>query len=131
MAENRFPGDPMADVRDLQRTVEDEQATQRRQPLVEASAGWIFTDRATPTTPTSGKTHIYSQGGRLWAASSAGAVPLLLPDDPLQTPVSGMPGLSTPNAWPGTYTPGTGEAVQDDLVMMRDKIHEIIDSLTR
>lgn len=33
--------------------------------------------------------------------------------------VGGMSGLSTPNSWPGTYTPATGALVQDDLEMIR------------
>lgn len=106
---------------------------QNRGGFTSASKGLAFPDQDTPDPPASGG-HLHASGDDPYWTDSSGSTTNLIPpppEDPLQSPVSGMPGLSTPNAWPGTYTPGTGEAVQDDLVMLRDKIHEIIDSLTR
>jgi hypothetical protein len=50
---------------------------QNRQPLTEASAGWILRHQATPSVPTTNDVHIYAQNGRLRGLSSLGDVPLL------------------------------------------------------
>ncbi|MFF3443656.1 hypothetical protein [Streptosporangium sp. NPDC002721] len=98
-----------------------------------ASAGLILPSRSTPDTPASGG-HLYGQSGQPWWKASSGSTFMLIPptpEDPLQTPVTTLPGLTTPNAWPATYNPATGELVQDDLQLHRDKINAIINSLTR
>lgn len=76
MSENRFPSDPMQDLRELQRTVADDQATSGSQLLV-ASAGWVMRNRSTPPAPPTGDIHIYAQNGTLWATSASASVPLL------------------------------------------------------
>lgn len=76
MTENRFPSDPMQDLRDMQRAVGDNTATSRP-PLIEASAGWVMRHRSSPPVPPSGDVHIYAQSGRLWCRSTLGDVPLL------------------------------------------------------
>lgn len=77
MNENRFPSDPMQDLRDLQRVVADDKAAAAGSALLEASAGWVLRDRSTPPLPPSGDVHIYAQGGRLWQTSTFGTIPLL------------------------------------------------------
>lgn len=107
-----FPEDQARLTRQIQRDIVQAQASAgKSRPLLEASAGWIFTDRATPPTPPAGKTHIYSQGGRLWAASTAGAVPLLLPDP---FPVVGNVG-DVVNAAPGATYGDTERALLGEL----------------
>lgn len=76
MSENRFPHDPMQDLRDLQRVVDDNQAV-KGSPLLEASAGWVLRNRSTPPVPDFGDVHIYAQDNRLWARSAYWTVPLI------------------------------------------------------
>lgn len=71
MNENRFPSDPMQDLRDLQRTVSDNEAT-GGSPLLVASAGWVMRHRGSPPIPPSGDIHIYAQNGRLFIRSTVG-----------------------------------------------------------
>lgn len=75
MPDDKYPSDPMQDLRDLQRTVADEQAV-GRPPLIEASAGWVLRHRSFPDTPPAGDVHIFANSGRLWVVSTLGSVPL-------------------------------------------------------
>jgi hypothetical protein len=73
-----YPSDLTARIRELERAIEDlRAATQTRQPLIAASAGWVMRHRASPTAPPSGDVHIYAQSGTLWSLSTLGSVPLL------------------------------------------------------
>ncbi|MEV4245219.1 hypothetical protein AB0J63_17610 [Streptosporangium canum] len=119
---DNFPDDQARVTRRLQRDVAQAQGSAaRRPPLLEASAGWIFTDRATPPTPATGKTHIYSQGGRLWASSTAGAVPLLLPDFP-QADYVPNPGSFIVSSAPGSYNPGWGQDLRDAVANLHSTV---------
>ncbi|MBG0828568.1 hypothetical protein HS041_12390 [Planomonospora sp. ID67723] len=73
MSENRYPGDPMQDLRDLQRAMGEQQATQQRQPLTEATLGWILHNMATPSAAAAG-CHIFASGGQPYAVDSSGVV---------------------------------------------------------
>ncbi|GHH67662.1 hypothetical protein GCM10017673_15030 [Streptosporangium violaceochromogenes] len=113
-----YPGDQARTTRQMQRDIASAQGSAGlRPPLLEASKGWIFTDMATPDTPPAGKTHIYSQGGRLWASSTAGAVPLLLPDYPQAPPISDLPSRATVSA-PGSYSSAWAGNVLSDLTAL-------------
>ena len=113
-----YPDDILQDFADARRGQSAQFTSGQNQPAkTEASKGWIFTDMSTPPTPLAGKTHIYSQGGRLWAASTAGAVPLLLPDYPQAGPVSDLPSRATTSA-PGSYSSGWAGNVLSDLTAL-------------
>lgn len=71
---DNFPDDQGRITRDLQRGVADaQQSANRRQPLIEASAGWVMRHRSTPPSPGGSDIHIYAQSGRLWVSSFLGA----------------------------------------------------------
>ncbi|GGS88596.1 hypothetical protein ACFFV7_50895 [Nonomuraea spiralis] len=116
-------------VKELQRDVATAQgSTARRPALIEASAGWIFTDRTTPPTPPAGKTHIYSQGGRLWATSTAGAVPLLFP--PQGSPVPDADTIDAPILSNGATVVGSDyNTLRGDVVDLRSDLMDLISSL--
>ncbi|MFE3449615.1 hypothetical protein ACFXJ8_11835 [Nonomuraea sp. NPDC059194] len=87
-----YPDDQQRVMRQMQRDLTTAQASAgRRQPLIEASAGWVMRNRSTPPAPPSGDVHIYAQGGRLWARSTLGDVPLLPIPDPPQAGFVGAP----------------------------------------
>lgn len=118
----------------LERAVKDLRTSLTTQGgFTSASKGLAFPDQDTPDPPASGG-HLHASGDDPYWTDSSGSTTNLIPpppEDPLQTSVSTLPGLTTPSSWPGTYTPSVGGLVQDDLQLHRDKINEIIDSLTR
>ncbi|NRQ35974.1 hypothetical protein HII36_29690 [Nonomuraea sp. NN258] len=124
-----FPDDQARITRQIQRDIVQAQTTAgTSRPLLEASAGWIFTDRTTPPTPPAGKTHIYSQGGRLWAASTAGAVPLLLP--PQGPPVADVPEVDAPILGSSATVVGSDyNTIRGDLIDLSSRVQELIESL--
>ncbi|MFE3452371.1 hypothetical protein ACFXJ8_25955 [Nonomuraea sp. NPDC059194] len=94
----------------------------------EASGGWVFTDMADPPVPTSGKTHIYSQGGRLWARSTTGDVPLLLPP-PFPQGSSVTDPILTMGSAPASYTQGYGDTLNLAINEKHNKLIELLNSL--
>ena len=73
MRDDKYPSDPMQDLRDLQTRVDDTQAV-GRPALTEASQGWILRDMTPPATPPAGDVHIYAASGRMWVRSTLGTV---------------------------------------------------------
>jgi hypothetical protein len=73
MRDDKYPSDPMQDLRDLQITLADSQAV-GRPALTEASAGWIMRHRSLPSSPGGSDIHIVANGSRLWVVSSLGSV---------------------------------------------------------
>lgn len=72
-----YPGDLTTRIKDLEKAVEELRAqSQDRQPLTEASQGWILRAMATPPSPGGDDVHIYAQGDELWVRSNIGTIPL-------------------------------------------------------
>lgn len=89
---DKFPADLVQDIRTLQLDLGDSQASQKRGPLLEASAGWIMRNMATPASPPTNDVHIYAKSGRLYAKSTLGDVPLL--DQPVAAKVDPLAAAS-------------------------------------
>lgn len=70
--------------RALERRVNDLfTSIQNRSGTVVASQGWLLRAMSDPATPPTGDVYIYASGGRLWARSTLGDVPLEpIPDIP-------------------------------------------------
>ncbi|MFI7448062.1 hypothetical protein ACIBQX_11240 [Nonomuraea sp. NPDC049714] len=117
---DKYPGDVLADIRKLQAEVAELKALlHQRSGLTTASQGWVIGNVASPSTPAAGG-HLFATAGEpFWKDSSGTTTSLLSQPVPQAADVGGMSGLSTPNSWPETYNRANGEAVQDDLTMLR------------
>ncbi|MGS2645820.1 hypothetical protein [Streptosporangium sp. G12] len=69
---DRFPADLLADIRNIQRAV-DQASLAKGRPLTTASAGWILPNMPTPDNPANG-VHLFAQENTLYALSASGAL---------------------------------------------------------
>lgn len=73
-----YPGDLLAEIRDLRKRVEDLEALLKaRTPITSASKGWLLTDMSIPTV-SAGTVHIGSNGGDFFAATTSGTKRMFL-----------------------------------------------------
>lgn len=115
-----YPGDLATRIKDLEKAIEELKAqVQGRDPLTEASQGWILRSMTTPSLPPDGDIHIYAQGGQLWARSSFGTIAL----DGVPTAAAVSP-VGAANAG-SSYT----SSEQDLLNQLKDRVNLILTNL--
>ncbi|MFN2636921.1 MAG: hypothetical protein ABR585_07845 [Gemmatimonadaceae bacterium] len=121
MADNKFPADPMQDMRTAQRTVDELQATLSREALTTASAGWKLPNMAHPDNPDDG-VHIYGNGDDLAVLTPSGVVKRI--PNPAAA-VAIVPNM-TAGSIGGSPTMGQYNALYDDAVAIRATVNEMI-----
>lgn len=112
--DNKFPADPMLDLRGLQRTVDELLASISQRSLTTASTGWLMPNMAHPSNPTSG-VHIYGNGDDLAVLTPDGLVKRI----PNPGSAVSNPSAMTAGSAPGSYSPSHSEALRADISEVR------------
>lgn len=111
-------------VRDLRSSITNQSA------VTEASQGWLLTDMSTPSTPSSGKTYLYSQSGRLWARSTTETVELV-PQDPFPQAgsVSAPDSVQAPVMLGSVVSVAGYNTLRDDVIEVNGQLTTLIANL--
>ncbi|MGW4663168.1 hypothetical protein [Streptosporangium sandarakinum] len=124
MADNKFPADPMIDLRALQRTVDELVAAVSRRSLATASAGWVLPDRATPPNPDGG-VHIYGNAGDLAVLTSAGRIKRI----PNPGAAVATPAVMSAGSAPPSYSQTHSDQLRADIAELRTVLVLLLTSL--
>ena len=112
--EDKFPGDVLAEIRQLRARVETLEAQLRqRDGLTSASAGWKIGNMATPPTPTGGGHLFASSGTPFWKTSAGTILDLTPPSFPLASAVSDPPDFTSASTAGATYNAATQNMLTD------------------
>lgn len=115
--EDKYPGDVLAEIRQLRARVETLEAQLRqRDGLTTASAGWKIGDMAAPPTPVGGG-YLFSSGGDpLWKDSGGVTHDLITPPFPQASSIANqasmLAGASAPSTYSDTYLTNLREDVR-------------------
>ena len=111
---DKFPGDALAEIRELRARVESLEAQLRqRDGLTSASAGWKIGNMATPPAPASGG-HLFAAGGAPFWKNSAGVISeLITPSFPLCSAVTDPPDFTSAATAGATYDSATRNMLTD------------------
>jgi hypothetical protein len=124
MADNKFPADPMLDLRDLQRKVDELLAAISRGSLTTASAGWILPNTAHPANPASG-VHIYGNGDDLAVLTPAGVIKRI----PRAGAAVSNPATMTAGSAPPSYSQSHSDQLRADIAELRTVLLLLLTSL--
>jgi len=123
---NKFPADDEGDFTSLRRAVDDLQAVlKNREPLTEASAGWILRDRDDPETPAGG-VHIYAQGGEFYVRTGAGLIRDIIPPQAAAVAIAANMTSAEIGSAPNSVQYNNLRA---DVVEVRAQLNALINSL--
>lgn len=115
---HKYDSNMAQDLRELERRLDQLEATMRRTALTTASQGWILPNRSTPAAPANGA-HLYASGGRVMIRQADGTTfPLEpVPDMPfVQGPaLATLPVFNSPPSPPQTV-----QGIWDAYRLLRD-----------